>query len=181
MYRILQIKNWQLFLLTYFLPGMLVLPFPWLVAYFLIAIFGWFWIMGHFLHSRLPAGVRMRLYLFRIFLIFIPVYLVTLVLMINHFVALPKTHEVDPISDLLTFLAWIPVHLFALFCWFYSLYFLAKSLKAVESGRAVKFDDYISEFLTIWIWPIGLWFIVPRVNKIYSEINVEKTNATSHP
>jgi len=52
---------------------------------------------------------------------------------------------------------------------FYCLYFISKSLKAVELQRDVTFNDYAGEFFLIWFFPIGIWFIQPRINKLFDE------------
>jgi hypothetical protein len=61
----------------------------------------------------------------------------------------------------------IPLHLFSMFCIFYSLYFIAKALKTVESQKTVSFSDFAGEFFLIWFFPIGVWIIQPRINKLF--------------
>jgi hypothetical protein len=63
----------------------------------------------------------------------------------------------------------VPVHLFSMFCMFYCLYFISKELKAVEWQRPVTFSVYTGEFFLIWFFPIGIWFIQPRINKLSEE------------
>jgi putative effector of murein hydrolase LrgA (UPF0299 family) len=73
----------------------------------------------------------------------------------------------DFISGLFAFI--IPIHLFAMFCIFYSLYFVAKTIKTVELQRAVTFSDFVLEFFLIWFYPIGIWIIQPQINKMIEE------------
>lgn len=61
----------------------------------------------------------------------------------------------------------IPIHLFSMFCIFYCLYFNAKSLKAVEWQRPVTFSDFAGEFFLIWFFPVGIWIIQPRINRLF--------------
>jgi len=69
-----------------------------------------------------------------------------------------------------SYLAFLPLfQLVALFCVFYIFYFNAKSLKAVELQRPVTFGDYIGEFFLLLFFPIGVWIIQPRINKIFEE------------
>ncbi|MNL47293.1 hypothetical protein D3C87_1700740 [compost metagenome] len=63
----------------------------------------------------------------------------------------------------------IPLHLFSIFCLIYTLYFNAKSLKAVETRKPVTFSDFAGEFFLLWFFPVGVWIIQPRINKIFSE------------
>lgn len=60
----------------------------------------------------------------------------------------------------------IPLHLFSMFCIFYSLYFVAKTFKTVELQRETTFSDFAGEFFMIWFYPIGIWIIQPKVNKM---------------
>jgi len=54
-----------------------------------------------------------------------------------------------------------------MFCIFYSLYFIAKELKSVELQKPVTFSDFAGEFFLLWFFPIGIWIIQPRINKIF--------------
>ena len=63
----------------------------------------------------------------------------------------------------------IPVHLFSMFCIFYSLYFVAKTFKTVELQREVSFSDFAGEFFMIWFYPIGIWIVQPKINKMIEE------------
>jgi len=59
----------------------------------------------------------------------------------------------------------IPLHLFSMFCIFYCLYFVAKTIKTVELQREVTFSDFIGEFFLVWFHLIGVWILQPRINK----------------
>ena len=60
----------------------------------------------------------------------------------------------------------VPLHLFSMFCIFYSLYFVAKTFKTVELQREVIFSDFAGEFFMIWFYPIGIWIVQPKINKM---------------
>jgi len=60
----------------------------------------------------------------------------------------------------------IPFHLFSMFCIFYCLYFVAKVFKTVELQRKVTFSDFAGEFFMIWFYPIGIWIVQPKINKM---------------
>jgi hypothetical protein len=60
----------------------------------------------------------------------------------------------------------LPMHLFSMFCIFYSLYFVAKTFKTVELQREVSFSDFAGEFFMIWFLLIGIWIIQPKVNRL---------------
>jgi len=43
---------------------------------------------------------------------------------------------------------------------------MAKTVKSGELNRRARFSDYIGEFFLLWFWPLGIWFIQPKVNKL---------------
>ena len=69
----------------------------------------------------------------------------------------------------------IPLHFFSMFCIFHTLYFSAKTLKSVEMQRIATFSDYAGEFFLLWFFPIGIWVIQPRLNKLIEEIENKNT------
>jgi|HubBroStandDraft_2_1064218.scaffolds.fasta_scaffold26755_3 hypothetical protein len=62
-----------------------------------------------------------------------------------------------------------PLHFLAMFCLFYLLYFVSKSLVLAETCKPASFNDYAGPFFLIWFFPIGIWFIQPRINRQYME------------
>lgn len=50
----------------------------------------------------------------------------------------------------------------------YVFYFMAKALKSVETQSEVSFTDCIGDFMLLIFLPIGIWFIQPRINKIFA-------------
>lgn len=48
----------------------------------------------------------------------------------------------------------------------YAYYSVAKSLKSIELDREAKFSECIIDAITIFMLPIGVWFIQPRLNRI---------------
>jgi hypothetical protein len=63
----------------------------------------------------------------------------------------------------------LPLHLFAIFCMFYIFYFVAKSLVMVNKGRQVAFGDYAKSLILLFLFPIGVWRIQPRINQLYAQ------------
>jgi len=51
----------------------------------------------------------------------------------------------------------------------YVLRIPAKRIRSIELGRKVSFGDYWGLFFMFIFWPIGVWFIQARVNKLLSE------------
>jgi hypothetical protein len=62
----------------------------------------------------------------------------------------------------------VPLHLFAMYCMFYTIWFIAKSIATIENNKVVGFDNYAGNFFLLWFFPIGIWWVHPKVRKIFS-------------
>lgn len=181
MKKLLALKHWQLFVLIIlpvvifqliativFIQGSnvsFVLPFA-LIATFLACgvFFSWLYALGTNLYKKLPAASGLRLKRFKI-LFFIPlIYILLFPLFITWISGAHEDAEVVPVLLLLVF----PLHLLAMFCIFYCLYFNAKSLKAVMLQRPVTFNDFAGEFFLLWFFPVGIWILQPQINKLFA-------------
>ena len=179
----LTLKHWQLFVLLFVFPlvlqivglsAMLSTRVPiWMtsiVPIVMIIFWGlvlcWFYVLGTNLHRKLPPSVSMSLNLFKIFLIIPVVYAFSLSIILTYMFA-----EVPPgVASNPEIFTWIyPLHLFVMFCIFYSFYFNAKALKAVECQGTVTFSDYGGDFFLFWFFPIGIWIIQPRINQLFDQ------------
>ena len=181
MTKLLTIKHWQLFgllmglpmifqfvimgsVMTSRNPTIMFAAFPIMMILFIGLFFGWFYALGTNLHKKLPETATMNLTKFKIFL-FIPVaYMLFLsVFMFGMFSNISTGGQPNPAIFALI----VPLHLFSMFCIFYCLYFNAKALKTVEWQKPVTFSDFAGEFFLIWFFPIGVWIIQPRINKLF--------------
>ena len=61
----------------------------------------------------------------------------------------------------------IPFHLIAFACKIYALYFVSKLIVIVERKSDVKFQNYLGTIIAVWFYFIGIWFLQPRINKIF--------------
>jgi hypothetical protein len=182
MTKFLTLKHWQLFALLVGIP--LILEFimmgfvvssrdpravftfvPILTIVSLGLFFGWFYSLGANLFKRLPATAKMSLTRFKIFL-FIPVVyiIIIMVVMFGLFSDISSGQQPNP----MIFAFILPVHLFSMFCMFYCLYFNAKALKTVELEKPVTFSDFAGEFFLLWFFPIGIWILQPRINRLFN-------------
>ena len=173
----LRLKHWQLFglqtaipFIFYVISKTTVIPSQYLktvLAVFLLlmilsisASFGWIYTLGVNLNKKLPDTVKLNLTKFKWFF-FIPfVYMIFYVVFMFYFIFG---------MNFFRFAIIFSFQLFAIFCIFYCIYFNAKSLKAVELQRPVTFSDYASEFLLIWMLPVGIWILQPKINKMFDE------------
>jgi hypothetical protein len=116
----------------------------------------WLWSLGSFLNSVVPPALKPsnRFFLFSIIYGAIDVVLSIAVFQL-----------IDPRWLLVV----IPLLIMGLFCVFYGLYFVSKSLVMAETGERASFFNCLGPFLLLWFAIIGVWFIQPRVNRLYTE------------
>lgn len=169
----LRAKAWQIFVLMVIVPfavGFLSInsDIKFSVSLMFVCILGflgWNWAIGSFLNStvRPPAKLKTGFFHFAVIypIVYIPVFF---------FLAL---HPVVISAALL-----IPLHLFGMFCMFYLLYFASRSLVSAEKKKVVKsFGDYAGEFMLLWMYPIGIWIVQPRVNRLYEKVRSVESNS----
>jgi hypothetical protein len=186
MTRLLKLKHWQLFLLLMGIPIVsqifmvqammnsirnnkppdIFIPFSIMMICVIAIFFGWFYALGTNLHKKLPESVSMNLNRFKFFLL-VPVIYLLLICLIVSFAFTDQ--EIVANYFAASAIIIVPLHLFSMFCIFYCLYFISKELKSVEWQRPVTFSDYVGEFFLIWFFPVGIWIIQPRINKLFDE------------
>jgi hypothetical protein len=192
--RFLKAKHWVLFLLTFGIPmvfqfvmvGLMLSNlftsqnsdsfdpfdhmkfFPLVMLIFMAVLYGWFWSIAIGLQKKVPENVKMKVKKFKFFFVFPMVYF--LLIMVFFFSSINSLFEQNIeshfgiIGGLFVFI--IPLHLFAMFCIFYIFYFVAKTFKTVELQREVTFGDFAGEFFLLILYPIGVWIIQPKINKM---------------
>lgn len=176
-------KHWQLFLLMFgslfgfqialmlsiFSGAMPLLLFLFPVVMFLwvLLFMGWFYTLGTGLYTKVPATVHMPIKRFKAFMWFAILYMLLIPCLVFLMYTAPFNGAVTPPFIMLMVI--VPLHLFAMFCMFHSLYFCTKCLKAAELQRDVTFGDYAGEFMLLWFSPIGIWILQPRINKLFAE------------
>lgn len=52
------------------------------------------------------------------------------------------------------------------FSFFYSLRFTAKAIASIESRSEAHFANYFAYLVAMFFFPIGIWWIQPKVNRI---------------
>lgn len=195
----LRAKHWQLFLTMFGLPFLVEIVmmviiflnirqnpdptiilnyfrfFPLVAIIFIVPLFGWQWSIAVGLQPYLPQWVKMKITKFKVFLI-IPIVYIVLILFAITFIFNTQFQSLDTV-DLTAqmgaaFAIIFPIHIFSMFCLFYCIYFVAKTIKTVELQRSVSFNDFAGEFFLTWFFPIGIWILQPRINKI-----IENTGA----
>jgi hypothetical protein len=178
-------KHWQLFLLVFAIPlviqmvtmailvatgdlVMMQVVAPVIMVLYLAGTFGWLYTVATNLNERLPSSVKMPLNRFRILMIIPLLYLLFISFFLFGKMGDPEFIQEDPSHLVTALLVIVPVHLFSMFCIFYCIWFVAKSLKTVELQRRVSFSDYVGEFFLVWFFVVGVWLLQPRINKMFA-------------
>jgi predicted branched-subunit amino acid permease len=115
-----------------------------------------------FLNSIIPPSLRPKVRLFRFTFVFPAIYIFI-------FIAVFMNPTISRVAVIM------PLHCLAVFCMFYNLYFVAKSLVLAETGKPTSFYYYAGPFFLIWFFPIGVWFIQPKINKLYTEKGIAES------
>ncbi len=128
------------------------------LALSMFCILAWFWSMGSFLSSMVPPPLRLELGFFRFALTYPALYIFI-------FIASFQSASTRPALLAVIF----PLHFVAVFCMLYDLYFVSKNLVLAETSKPASFCDYAGPFFLIWFFPVGVWFIQPRINRLYGQ------------
>jgi len=186
---ILKLKHWQLFLILFAIPfGIQIYAaismingrgpqfffsvMPPVLVLTMTMYFCWFYIMGSALYELRPRGVKLSLTRFRL-LMFVPVIYAVVVFGFLFLYISGNLSGADLRPGPWIPFVILPLHLFSMFCVLHTLYFLAKALKTAETQQEVRFGDFAGEFFMLWFFPVGIWIIQPRINKLFSQNAVQ--------
>lgn len=156
----LSAKHWQIFLIL--LIGSFLINFTiefdltltvLLRAVGILIYYSWYLFIGHGLFEYLPKKIELNYNLF----------------VTNFFVWMAAYVAIIIYSDgsgmTFTGLAAIPMF-YVLYAIVHVFLFPARVLKSVEIKHKASFSQYIFHVLMMIFWPIGVWFLQPRINKI---------------
>ena len=168
----LKAKHWQLFLVllgAMFLSQSVAFnsivskdsinPFLLMLPTFLFGflLFGWLWAIATACSKAMPSELYSSPKLMQYGLIYALVY-------VAYFGVVFGSPEQPPAY------IFIP-HLIAMAAVFYALGFTAKQLTKLEQAKNVKFLAYSGPFFLMWFFPIGVWFVQPKVNELLTQNN----------
>jgi len=192
---LLRAKHWHLFVLVYGFPLVLQILLiaaifngisdagsrssnlffnlyftvsPFITVIFMTILMGWIYSIGVGLQREIPDHLRRPTRFFKLTIIFPVIYFAAAFAFVFNRMALTfLSSYVDGFAIIL------PLHLFAMFCMVYMLYYSAKTLKTAELQRETSFTDFAGEFFLIWFFPIGIWFLQPKINKLVRPVSAD--------
>lgn len=136
--------------------------FPYLMVIFMSTFMAWFWSLGTGLNKLVSLEIRPSSKLFRVGIIYAGTYMLLFTVFM-----MSLLESANPGSLMILI---VPFHFFAMICMFYGLYFIAKNLVMAEKNEMAKFDDFAGPFFLLWFFPVGIWFIQPRINQIVANV-----------
>ncbi len=139
-----------------------VAPFITLVS--IAVFFGWLWAVGSNLTKILPADSTLQLPKFK------GALTITFLLLASTVLLQQIVQREGQLNDLL--LVTILPQVLAIPFLLYSFYYIAKALKTCETNSEVTFSEFSGEFFMLLFFAIGVWFIQPRINKLFEEKQV---------
>jgi hypothetical protein len=171
MYTLLTMKDWQAFVLltwTIILSGLisgftLVSGIGYIVEISItlsiagtVIVLAWLYAVGVGLESRMPMTARLSGAFFRFNLIYLLLYTLAFQILwpaegIRLFLG-----SLTTIFDIYSAVALLDV-----------LYFVANALVSVEKGRPGRFMEYLGPAIAAFFFPVGIWFLQPRIRKIF--------------
>ena len=164
---LLTLKSWQLFLLIWGIPFLIPLFFfesitPTLFGTF-VTIFGtifflWLYSIGRYLPEKLNNNIRIPTKSFQIH-----IWYLIITTIILSFGALFKDVIGQSAGLLFIFIIYYFVAMFII------LRYVSKLIASVELSRLATSTDYLGYFLLIWLSPIGIWVIQPKVRRYFAK------------
>lgn len=184
-------KHWQVFLLLFGLPTLGIIFFLIFMVVFAetqthtaatlvvaavlfsfivasAAFLIWLYYLTSKLYARLMNKKDVNFGLFKACIAVVGIFLFCLANMLynmaDKFTGLgARTIAEGPLATIMP-----PLFLVATLSLFYCLYFTARALKTVELRRVITLQEYAAEFVQLWYFPLGVWILQPRINKIFS-------------
>lgn len=167
----LRAKHWQLFLVlvgSMFLTQALMLnsvmdggavnPLVMILPTVLIGavFFGWIWAIASACYRALPRDLASSPRPMQIGLVYALIYI-----SLSGILLFGSGNQLPGYVALM--------HLLAMAAIFYSLGYTAKQLTKLEQKQDVTFFSYSGPFFLLWFFPLGIWFIQPKVNQLLGQ------------
>jgi hypothetical protein len=142
--------------------------FPILIILSFGTLFAWYWSVVVGLYSKASEFMKVNIIFFKVCFFFPICYAFCFFGVINYFITTFTGQAVssEPSFNPIYFLILFPLHMFSMFCLFYIIFQVSKIFRAVELEKEVSFNDFAGEFFLIMFFPLGVWIIQPRINKL---------------
>jgi|GEM_PF-7109067 len=157
-------KHWQIFgtfVAFAFVGSMIENINPIVDAVFNIfmvsVILGWILMLGHGLSRRLNTLDSIEFKIFK-------AAGILLIVSASLSKILMTTHITEPRGHSIVFMTFLGIYTLTLLTITFT--FPAKTLKRLETKEEIDINDYFGDIFGLIFWPIGIWTIQPRINKL---------------
>lgn len=200
----LKLKHWHLFAIIFGLPIVVrivliintlwrknnqfeINPFLNVLAIVLtlsstIIFFSWLWSAGIGIQKKIPIHYQPKKLAF--FICFWTIFLIILGLLLKFLLAFGLdvfNLRLMSFAILILFVYVMLLLLLIVIPMGYCLLYVAKNLRTLELNRKVHFSDFANEFFLLILFPIGIWFIQPRINKLLENEITQRENHNVGP
>ena len=148
--------------------------FIYIIVFVWVVNFAWFWSVAVGLDKKIPVTYRLKLSRFKmaffisVLILFLFAYVIgnffhNAGFGLNRTVGFGWGYNPAIPSILVTFV------LVTGLCILYIYYIVAKTIKTAELQRKIGIGDCILELFLIYFFPIGVWFLQPKINKMHAD------------
>ncbi|MGB3800382.1 MAG: hypothetical protein WA952_11265, partial [Lewinella sp.] len=125
-------------------------------------MYGWTWAVGHGLQKRMPREFR------RSTIGFGAILITLVVLCLSSFAYSGDILLIVDESSTFTLLFWtvLPLLMVWMISHLYCAIYVADLLITAEEEREPTTDELIHLSLLIWLFPVGIWIVQPRINQL---------------
>ena len=162
--KLLRIRHWQIFIYLLFVPAF----FPegdnqtyYQIVWGLLFVF-WIIKVDEQLYFRLPTRVNLNFNFLLINIFISATYLIIIFLTVGGYNITDENYQDYGWK------VWIylPMHLCCFFSFFYAIRFTSKAIASIENNKNVDIAYYGTYMAGLFFFPIGIWWIQPKINKI---------------
>ena len=139
-----------------------------------LVIYFWLWNIGKMLFDKMSFYISKEYAVFK-WLIIIPaaVSLLIFAFLLSGAFILGMGYFSFSSTLFSSMIIILPLWALLLFSKLYCFYFVAKLLKSSEQQRNVRGVEFFGDFLLLVFFPIGIWFIQPRLNNLMRQMAID--------
>lgn len=124
----------------------------------------WLYAIATYFHTKLPSDVYINLTRFKIFLAVPYISNVLIVVLMPFMINLMDNMDEQYALLIAMF---VILFYFPVFCIAHSIFFALKIMTSAEKQDPAKFGDFAPDFVWAIFFPIGLFWVQPKINKAF--------------
>lgn len=129
----------------------------------IIGVGSWIYTLGKSLAEKSPVSTKISQKIFSLNLLIVFIYYIVFTLIFSHYSNDEASSQLS-----LWFGIIVVLQLYAMFVVVYTIYFISKALCSIEQNSKVNFGQFAGPFFLLLFFPIGIWYLQPRIKRIFS-------------